>query len=188
MTSGRDGSRGEWANAFGDIARPVESTRFARHSAAEARNQNRARRGALSQAALARAALTNGHVDLDAAVHHAHWALDLAVTVTSSRCPQAITDLRARIQPFHTMPVARDFDERARLALATNHQTSSAPGHPAELRTSEQARSEAAAPQSVLKFPLAGLQRGDLGEHGRSSAATLTFPADNVHSKSDGQS
>ncbi|MGH3755119.1 MAG: hypothetical protein ACRDRP_20985 [Pseudonocardiaceae bacterium] len=54
---------GEWATAFGDIARPVESTRFARHSAAEARNQNRARRGALSQAALSRAALASGHVD-----------------------------------------------------------------------------------------------------------------------------
>ncbi len=63
---------GEWANAFGDIARPVESTRFARRSAAEARNQKRARRGALSQAALARAALTSGSVDLDVALHRSH--------------------------------------------------------------------------------------------------------------------
>ncbi len=114
---------GEWANAFGDIARPVESTRFARRSAAEARNQKRARRGALSQAALARAALTSGNVDLDAAVHNANRALDLAVTVKSSRCTNAITDLRARIQPFHTVAAARDFDERARLALAASHQT-----------------------------------------------------------------
>lgn len=114
---------GEWANAFGDIARPVESTLFARRSAAEARNQKRARRGALSQTALARAALTSGKVDLDVAVHNANRALDLAVTVKSSRCTKAITDLRARIQPFHTVAAARDFDERARLALAASHQS-----------------------------------------------------------------
>ncbi|MGH3977559.1 MAG: hypothetical protein ACRDRZ_00930 [Pseudonocardiaceae bacterium] len=114
---------GEWANAFGEITRPIESARFARRSAAEARNQNRARRGALSQAALARAALTGRSVDLDAAVHNANRALDLAVTVQSSRCKQAVTDLRVRIQPFHTVAAARDFDDRARRALATNRQT-----------------------------------------------------------------
>jgi len=114
---------GEWANAFGDIARPTESTRFARLSATEAHTQNRARRGTLSQAALARAALTNGHIDLDAAVHNAHRALDLAITVKSSRCIHAITELRARLQPFHTVTLARDFDERARLTLASTHQT-----------------------------------------------------------------
>ncbi len=115
---------GEWANAFGDIARPLESTRFARRSAIEARTQNRARRGALSHAALARAALTHGHIDLDTALHHAHQALDLTVTVKSSRCTAAITDLRASIQPFRTVPTARDFDEQARLALAASHQRS----------------------------------------------------------------
>jgi hypothetical protein len=114
---------GEWANAFGDIARPAESTRFARLSATEAHTQKRARRGTLSHATLARAALTNGHLDLDTAVHNAHRALDLALTVTSSRCTHAITDLRTRLQPFHTMTLARDFDERARLTLATTHQT-----------------------------------------------------------------
>ncbi len=114
---------GEWANAFGDIARPAESTRFARLSATEAHTQNRARRGALSQATLARAALTSGKLDLDIAVYNANRALNLAVTVTSSRCTDAITDLRARLQPFHTMALARDFDERARLALAAPRQT-----------------------------------------------------------------
>ena len=112
---------GEWANAFGDITRPIESTRFARRSAAEARHQKRARRGALSHTALARAALTSGHVDLDAALPHAHRALDLTLTVKSSRCTTAVSDLRVRIQPFHTVTAARDFDERARLALAANH-------------------------------------------------------------------
>jgi hypothetical protein len=56
-------------------------------------------------------------------VHNANRALDLAITVKSSRCTHAITDLRARLQPFHTVALARDFDERARLALATTHQT-----------------------------------------------------------------
>ncbi|MGH3771963.1 MAG: hypothetical protein ACRDRW_11310 [Pseudonocardiaceae bacterium] len=111
---------GEWANAFGDIARPVESTRFAHHSATEARHQNRARRGALSHATLARAALTTGN--LDQAIHNAHRALDLAITVQSSRCTHAITDLRTRLQPFHTVTLARDFNERAHLTLATSRQ------------------------------------------------------------------
>ncbi|MGH3867092.1 MAG: hypothetical protein ACRDQ4_13305 [Pseudonocardiaceae bacterium] len=48
-------------------------------------------------------------------MHNANRALDLAVTVTSFRCTHAITDLRARLQPFHTVSAARDFDERARL-------------------------------------------------------------------------
>jgi hypothetical protein len=56
-------------------------------------------------------------------VHHAHRALDLAVTVQSYRRTQAITDLRARLQPFRTVTLAPDFNERARLALATSHQT-----------------------------------------------------------------
>lgn len=101
----------------------MESIRFARRSAAEARNQKRARRGALSQAALARAALTSGTVDLDVAVHNANRALDLSVTVKSSRCTAAIADLRAHIAPFHTVAAARDFDERARLAMAASHQS-----------------------------------------------------------------
>jgi len=75
----------------------------------------------MSQAALARAALTSGHIDLDAAVHNANRALDLAVTVKSSPCTKAITDLRARFQPFHIVAAARDFDERAHLALVASH-------------------------------------------------------------------
>lgn len=109
---------GEWANAFGEIARPVESARFARRSVSEARQQKRARRGALSQAALARAALSPQRVDLDVAVHNANQALDLAISVKSSRCVAAINDLRVRFRPFHLIAAARDFDEQARLALA----------------------------------------------------------------------
>ena len=114
---------GEWANAFGEISRPVESARFARRSAAEARNQKRARRGALSRAALARAALAGRGIDLDAAVYHAGQALELAVTVKSSRCAEAVADLRARIRPFHGVNAAREFDDRARIALAGSYPT-----------------------------------------------------------------
>jgi hypothetical protein len=75
----------------------------------------------LSQAALAWVAFTSGN--LDAAVYNANRALDLAVTVKSSRCIHAITDLRTRIQPFYTVALARDFEERARLTLAASRQT-----------------------------------------------------------------
>lgn len=64
---------GEYAKTFGDLCRPVESTRFARHSIATARTQRRARREAFSQAALAHAALA--HQDLETAVRAAHRAV-----------------------------------------------------------------------------------------------------------------
>lgn len=49
--------------------------------------------------------LARGNVDLETAVHNANRALDPAVTVKSSRCTEAITDLRDRIQPFTPWPV-----------------------------------------------------------------------------------
>ena len=111
------------ANALGKISRPVEWVRFARRSIAEARNQKRVRRGALSRAALARAALTGREADLDAAVHHAEQALELAAMMQSSRCAEAVADLRARIRPSHGVAAAREFDARARAALASSYQT-----------------------------------------------------------------
>jgi hypothetical protein len=56
-------------------------------------------------------------------VHHAGQALELAVTVKSSRCIEAVADLRARIRPFHGVAAAREFDDRARLALAGSYPT-----------------------------------------------------------------
>jgi hypothetical protein len=53
-------------------------------------------------------------------VHNANRTLNLAVTVKSSRCTKVITDLRDRIQPFHTVATARDFDKRARFALVAS--------------------------------------------------------------------
>jgi hypothetical protein len=61
---------GEYAKTFGDLGRPVESTRFARHSIATARTQRRARSEAFSQTALAHAALARK--DLETAVRAAH--------------------------------------------------------------------------------------------------------------------
>ncbi len=62
----------------------------------------------------------------------------LVVTVKSSRCTKAITGLRVRIQPFHTLAVAHDFDERAaspwRLAARPHPSGVS----PAEVRSSGQ--------------------------------------------------
>jgi hypothetical protein len=82
-----------------------------------------ARRGALSRAALSRAALAGRDIDLDVAVHNAEQALDLAVTVKSSRCAEAVADLRARIRPFHGVTAAREFDDRALIALAGSYPT-----------------------------------------------------------------
>lgn len=106
---------GEWANTFGDLARPAESARFARRSIFAAARQNRARRGALSQAALARAALTRR--DLEAALGAAHRAVDLSTSVQSSRCLAAVRDLRSRISPYRAVTAAREFDDRARELL-----------------------------------------------------------------------
>lgn len=65
---------------------------------------------------LARAALIRR--DLDAALHAAHRAVDLSTTVQSSRCVAAVRDLQSRISPYHTITSAREFDDRAREALA----------------------------------------------------------------------
>ena len=105
-----------WADTFLDLSRPVEAARFARRSISAAASQNRAPCGARSQAMLARAALIRR--DLDAALHAAHRAVDLSTTVQSSRCVAAVRDLQSRISPYHTITSAREFDDRAREALA----------------------------------------------------------------------
>lgn len=104
-----------WAEAFVALQRPTEATRFARRSVRAAASQNRARRGAFSQAALARAALDRK--DLDAALRAAHRVVDLSTTVQSSRCVAAIRDLQTRISPYRTLSSAREFDDRARETL-----------------------------------------------------------------------
>ncbi|MGH3939139.1 MAG: hypothetical protein ACRDTG_10995 [Pseudonocardiaceae bacterium] len=110
---------GLWADTFADLRRPVEAARFARRSISAAAAQNRARREALSQATLARAALIRR--DLDAALRAGHRALDLSTTVESSRCVAAVRDLRSRISPYRTLTAAREFDDRAREVLTQAH-------------------------------------------------------------------
>jgi hypothetical protein len=105
----------EWASTFGDLGRPVEATKFAHRSISAAASQSRARCGALSQATLARAALTRR--DLDAALHAAHRAVDLSTTVQSSLCITAVRDLQSRISPYRSIASARDFDHRAHEVL-----------------------------------------------------------------------
>lgn len=98
---------GEYAHAFRDLQRPAEATRFARLSVADAERQSRARRGSLSQAALARAAL-DAH-DLDAAASAGLAAAKLAVTVKSSRSVEAVTDLRVRLRDHRASPAVQEF-------------------------------------------------------------------------------
>ncbi|GAA3889685.1 hypothetical protein GCM10022243_63080 [Saccharothrix violaceirubra] len=98
---------GEFAHAFRDLACPEEATRYATVSATESERLNRARRGAMAQATLARAAL-DSH-DLEAAATAGSTAVKLAATVTSTRSTAAIHDLRTRLMPHRAARVVREF-------------------------------------------------------------------------------
>ncbi|MGH3908966.1 MAG: hypothetical protein ACRDTE_33020, partial [Pseudonocardiaceae bacterium] len=100
---------GEWASVFAGIQRPVESIRFARRSIAEASQHGRVRREVFSQVALGRAGLA--HRDLDVALRAARRAVDLSTTVHSSRCLDAVRDLRSRLSPYRSVAQAREFDD-----------------------------------------------------------------------------
>jgi hypothetical protein len=98
---------GEYAHTFRDLQRPDEAAHFADLSIAESERQNRARRGSMSQAARARAAL-DAH-DLDTAAAAGMAAAKLAATVKSSRSVEAVTDLRMRLRDHKDSPAVRDF-------------------------------------------------------------------------------
>ncbi len=98
---------GEYAHTFRDLQRPDEASVFARVSAADSERQNRARRGSLAQAALARAAI-DAH-DLPAAASAGLAAAKLAATVKSSRSVEAVTDLRLRLRAHGGSPAVREF-------------------------------------------------------------------------------
>jgi transcriptional regulator with XRE-family HTH domain len=106
---------GEWANAFIDMSRPHEAAEFADQSLADASQQRRPRRGALSHAALARVALCQPQADVERAVHNAHETLTLTTQVRSSRCVAAVEDLQRRLHPYKAVQIVRDFNERARV-------------------------------------------------------------------------
>jgi hypothetical protein len=106
---------GEWANAFRDLGEPKAAEPHARRSIAHARKQNRARRGALSHAALAVTHVQNR--DLEAAHAAGVRTLELARKVKSSRSVDAVRDVQQRLTSFGAHPLVADFTERARTLL-----------------------------------------------------------------------
>jgi tetratricopeptide (TPR) repeat protein len=109
---------GEHAMTFRDIGDPAASEEHARRSIDHARQQKRARRGALSQAALASAYLQRGELELA----HAAGLRTLSLTgkVQSSRAVEAVADLQKRMTPYGAggNRLVADFNERARSVVA----------------------------------------------------------------------
>ncbi|ARQ68640.1 transcriptional regulator [Streptomyces marincola] len=102
---------GEHANTFRDLGDAGAAEEHARRSIGHARQQKRARRGAMSQAALAVAHLQRR--DLESAHAAGLRTLALARQVKSSRCVEAVQDLRQRMRPFGRHRLVADFEERA---------------------------------------------------------------------------
>lgn len=107
---------GEHANTFRDLGEPDTAEQHARQSIDHARRQRRARRGAMSQAALAATHLQRR--DLDAAHAVGLRTLSLSRQVKSSRCVEAVQDLQRRMQPFGNHRLVADFNDRAREFVA----------------------------------------------------------------------
>ncbi|MFE6050027.1 transcriptional regulator [Kitasatospora sp. NPDC056446] len=103
---------GEHAMTLRDIGDHAGAAEHAKRSIDHARRQNRARRGALSQAALAGTHLQRG--DLEQAHAAGLRTLSLAGKVMSSRAVDAVADLRKRMEPFGRHPLVADYTERAR--------------------------------------------------------------------------
>ncbi|WP_030517385.1 hypothetical protein [Nocardia sp. NRRL WC-3656] len=102
---------GEAAYCFRDLNQPDEIDRFAGLSIQECLDQRRARRGSLSQAAVASAFLQRNEVE--AAAHHAVNVVKLTTTVNSSRSLQAVTDLQRTLKPYDSVPAVQDFNRQA---------------------------------------------------------------------------
>ncbi|MFV8129431.1 transcriptional regulator [Streptomyces syringium] len=107
---------GEHATTFQDIDDVDNAEAHARRSIDVAARQKRARRGAMSQAALAVTHLRRR--DLESAHSAGLRTLSLARQVKSSRCVEAVQDLRRRMEPFGAHRLVADFDERARELVA----------------------------------------------------------------------
>ncbi|MFD8967219.1 transcriptional regulator [Streptomyces sp. NPDC059568] len=107
---------GEHANTFRDLDDPSAAEEHARRSITHAKMQKRARRGAMSQAALAVSHLQRR--DLDSAYAAGIRTLSLTKRVKSSRAVEAVQDLQRRMRPFGAHRLVADFNERAR-ELAT---------------------------------------------------------------------
>jgi transcriptional regulator with XRE-family HTH domain len=103
---------GEAAHCFRDLGDSSQIDRFATESAEEAARQRRARRGALSNAALAIGLLTQGQPD--AAAAKGRHVVDLAAEVNSSRCLETVRDLQRRLQPYAELSEVEAFNAYAR--------------------------------------------------------------------------
>lgn len=99
------------AHCFRDLAQASEVERFATESAEGARRQGRARRGALSHAALAVGALIQNNVE--GAASRGLEVVELAESVNSSRCREAVRDLRRRLEPYGEVAEVQRFNARA---------------------------------------------------------------------------
>ncbi|WP_020522934.1 hypothetical protein [Catelliglobosispora koreensis] len=106
---------GEAAHCFRDLGQPELIERFAGESLEAAQQQRRARRGALSQAALVTSQLTRGEVE--AAANRAAQVVELAAMVNSSRCLEAVTDLKGRFSRYAEVPEVKLFNQRASALL-----------------------------------------------------------------------
>ncbi|WP_432253640.1 transcriptional regulator [Streptomyces sp. HNM1019] len=107
---------GEHANTFRDLGDAAAAEEHARRSIGHAHMQKRARRGAMSQAALAVSHLQRR--DLEAAYSAGLRTLKLSGLVKSSRAVEAVEDLQRRMQPFGGHRLVADFNERARELVA----------------------------------------------------------------------
>ncbi|ANH92550.1 MULTISPECIES: hypothetical protein [unclassified Streptomyces] len=103
---------GEHANTFRDLGDAASAEEHARRSIGHAHLQKRARRGAMSHAALAVSHLQRR--DLEAAHAAGVRTLKLAGQVKSSRAVEAVGDLQRRMRPFGQHRLVADFTERAR--------------------------------------------------------------------------
>nr|BFD90728.1 hypothetical protein KitaXyl93_20880 [Kitasatospora sp. Xyl93] len=107
---------GEHAMTLRDVGDHAAAAEHAKLSIDHARQQNRARRGALSQAALASTHLQRR--DLEQAHAAGLRTLSLAGKVKSSRAIEAVVDLQRRMEPFGRHRLVADFAERARTLTA----------------------------------------------------------------------
>jgi hypothetical protein len=107
---------GEHANTFRDLGDADSAQEHARRSIEYASKQKRARRGAMSQAALAVSHLQRN--DLEAAHASGVRALSLSRQVKSSRTVEAVQDLQQRMKPFGRHRLVADFNERVRDLIA----------------------------------------------------------------------
>jgi tetratricopeptide (TPR) repeat protein len=106
---------GEIAHTFRDLGQSVEMARFANESLDAAHLQGRARREALSEAALALGKLQHGEVE--AAAAKATKVVQLSATVNSSRCVETVRELQRKLTPYGEVSEVQRFNQHAQQLL-----------------------------------------------------------------------